>query len=578
MTHKSLPDILLPTRRDGNAPQALPSCRQITLIGTNGAGKTRFMNALMESCGDRAYCLSALSASFPERHVSKKSGSIDMLYSHAVGKQPFLKDTAVSEIDKLAFLLFTDELEYLLSIKARSLEGEHVTLRPTKLDKLASMWKKIFPGSSIVKHEGHLMFANRSGEGFISQVKLSRGEQTVLYYIAAVMYAMPNAVIFIENPTLFLHPAIMTTFWNAIEDLRPDCTFIYDSVDVSFVNSRTENTCIWVKSYDSGAHAWDYEILSSERLPDELLVDLMGSRKPVLFIEGDATHSIDAKLYTLVFSDFTVRPLGSCEKVIEVTRTFNDMKPMHQLDSRGIVDRDRRTPEEVAYLRRKNIMVLNVAEVENIFLLEGVIRIIAARRNRNGDKIFENVKRKVMAEFASQYEAQALMHVRHRVKREVECKIDARFTCITALETHLRSLINMLHPREHYNRLLAEFKQMIDADDYDGVLRIFNNKPTLSNSGVAQMLGYNSVEGYIGGVLTALKGSSADSIALKETIKKCFDITHADALPQHRDVNSSPQERKHQAPSHKLTKSERRQERNELRRQKKRYRQEKHGN
>jgi len=31
--------------------------------------------------------------------------------------------------------------------------------------------------------------------------------------------------------------------------------------------------------------------------------------------------------------------------------------------------------------------------------------------------------------------------------------VDARFTCITALETHLRSLVDKLQPREHYNRL-----------------------------------------------------------------------------------------------------------------------------
>ena len=32
---------------------------------------------------------------------------------------------------------------------------------------------------------------------------------------------------------------------------------------------------------------------------------LVGVRKPVLFIEGDARHSIDAKLYPLVFKDYT---------------------------------------------------------------------------------------------------------------------------------------------------------------------------------------------------------------------------------------------------------------------------------
>ena len=84
----------------------------------------------------------------------------------------------------------------------------------------------------------------------------------------------------------------------------------------------------------------------------------MGSRKPVLFIEGDGIHSIDARLYPLLFKDYSVKSLGSCNKVIEATRTFNDLTGF---DSRGIVDRDRRDDKEVAYLRGKRIMVPEVA-------------------------------------------------------------------------------------------------------------------------------------------------------------------------------------------------------------------------
>ncbi len=31
---------------------------------------------------------------------------------------------------------------------------------------------------------------------------------------------------------------------NAIEELRPDCRFVYNTVDMDFVSSRTENACI----------------------------------------------------------------------------------------------------------------------------------------------------------------------------------------------------------------------------------------------------------------------------------------------------------------------------------------------
>lgn len=519
MTQMTLPQSL-----DGKRIP-FPDSRQITLVGANGAGKSLFMEEMVRLCPNRAYVLSALEASFPERDESVLPGSIDVLYTEAIRQQPYLRDDAVSEIDKLSFLLFSDEFEYLLSVKAEGLrKGKRVTLSPTKLDLVRNLWERIFPGNHILRHTGRLLFATDSGENLIPARGLSQGEKAVLYYIGAVLFAMPDAVIFVDSPSLFLHPAILNTVWNGIEELRPDCTFVYDTTDVDFVNSRTENATIWVKSFDAEAHAWDYQVFRSGEFSDDLFIDLIGSRKPVLFIEGDAIHSIDAKLYTLVFSEFTVRPLGSCNKVIETTRSFNDLKPMHHLDSHGIVDRDRRSDEEVGYLRGKRIFVPDVAEVENIFLLEEVIRVMAHRRGKNADKVFAKVKHHVMQTFAARYDEQALQHVRHRVKHEVECKIDAKFKCISAMEMHLRQLVNMLRPREHYNELRRQFRAILQHDDYAAVLKVFNHKPMLPDSGVAQLLGFPSKEAYIADVLNALKGNDRHAHSLKAAIKFCFGL------------------------------------------------------
>ena len=62
------------------------------------------------------------------------------------------------------------------------------------------------------------MFSTASGSDPISLGKLSKGEQTVLYYAAAVLYAMPGAVIFVDSPSLFIHPSLLGNLWNAIEE------------------------------------------------------------------------------------------------------------------------------------------------------------------------------------------------------------------------------------------------------------------------------------------------------------------------------------------------------------------------
>lgn len=521
--------ITLPPSVAGDTTPRLPDSRRLTLVGAPGAGKTRFMNALVESCGSRACRLSAVSARFPEIVDEAAPGSVESLYRHAAALRPYMRTDAVSPLDKLVFMLIADEFDTLLSLKAayrsRRKGSPMAPPPPSALDKLSAIWENIFPGNRIVPGDGRLMFATSAGDDLIPVSKLSEGEAAVLYYVAAALYAPKEAVIFIESPSLFLHPSIVSPLWNAVEDLRRDCIFVYDSVDADFVSSRTQNVCVWIKSYDADLHAWDYEVMPSGTFSDQLFIDLMGTRKPVLFIEGDALHSIDAKLYPLVFTDYTVSPLGSCNKVIETVRTFNDMRAMHHLDSHGIVDRDRRTDEEVAYLRRKNIFVPEVAEVENIFLMEEVMMTMAEIRGRNPGYVVSKVKKEVFRMFHAEYLSQALQHVRHRVKREVETKIDARFTCITALEAHLSSLVTKLRPRDTYDSLVADFHRMLKEEDYVGVLRVFNHKPVLANCGLAQLLGYPTKEAYVAGVISVLRRSTNEARRLRAAVKYCFGLT-----------------------------------------------------
>ena len=283
---------------------------------------------------------------------------------------------------------------------------------------------------------------------------------------------------------------------------------------------------MWVKSFDPAASTWDYVVMpSSAKLDDGLYYDLLGSRKPVLFVEGDDTHSIDGRLYPLIFPEYTVKPLGSCNKVIESVRSFNDLKSFHHLDSRGIVDRDRRDDKEVEYLRQKKILVPNVAEIENILMLEGVIRAVARYRHKNENDVFFSVKKAVVKMFGEQLKSQALMHVRHRVKHYVEIRVDARFRNIGALEDHLLDLVNEINPRGMYENMCRQFHTYLDNHDYAMILRVFNQKMMLGESNVASLCGLKSKDDYIKTVLTILKQNGREAEAIRAAIKQCFGLS-----------------------------------------------------
>lgn len=451
--------------------------RLYTLLGGNGSGKSLFMHEIARLNDEDACFVSAVTGGMPGR--------------------------------------VTGSLSQLMTVL--SLDEEKARFRVLK-----DIWEETFPGNSIDIHNGKPKIHNLSGKDSIGIRSLGRGEKAALYYIAATLLAPPQALILVDSPTLFLHPTAVAILWDRIEHARSDCRFVYDTYDPRFTSGQTRRTAIWIKDYNAAEHTWRYQIIADGELPDEALLQMMGSRRPILFTEGDTSHSIDMRLYSVVFPEFTVKPLGSCDKVIESTRTMQSLRSMHRIESYGLVDRDRRSEQEVEYLRAKHILVPEVAEIENIFLAPGVVETMAEIRNRNPKKVVKAVRQEVIHKFEQMLEAQALQHTRYRMKRDVERKIDARFTCITALELHIKSLIKKLKPRETYDQLVAEFKRMARGGDYEGVLRVFNHKPMFTGSCVAKALGFSNIDDYVAGVIAAMKHGDEPAERLRSEIRRLF--------------------------------------------------------
>ena len=506
--------------------EVLKGVRQVTLIGANGSGKTRLAHWLVERYRDRAFRISALKALFQSVERNGLDGSIDALYDAAVSSSPYYNRDSETEMQRLMFLLLHDEFLDLMRYKAVARLGDGDAVLPmTKLDQVARMWQEVFPNNRILRDGGRLLFSNEKGDDVFSELKLSDGEKAVLYYLGAVLYAKRDAIIFVDDPEIYIHHSIMQALWNVIEEMRPDCTFVYNTHDIDFVSSRTENVCVWVRNYDLVNDAWDYEIVDAGGvLSEQLYYDVLGSRKPILFVEGDASHSIDSKLYGLIFTEYTVKPLGSCDKVIEATRAFNDLRGFHHLDSNGIVDRDRRSDREVQYLRERKIAVPNVAEIENVLMLEGVVKAVARWHGRDEVAVMGKVHGAVMRMFKGDVRKQALEHVRHRMKRMASVCIDRRFKDIGSLEEHIGDLLEELNPRAYYEELCRDFHGYVARNDYNAVLKVYNEKSMLVNSNVAGLCGLPSVDAYVKSVLHILKCDCEEAEAIRVTVKRCFGM------------------------------------------------------
>lgn len=519
-------EITLPKRIDGQPATVLTGKQQITVVGANGAGKTRFINRMVQDLGNTAFQVSALNALFTIKDNAIKANSISAIYNNAVQNTQFVKPIAETEFEMLLYLLLNDEITDLFAYKLQMLNSDKKLEMPrTKIDTVARLWQDIFPKNEILRGNGQIKFRNLKASGPFKPLQLSHGEKAVFYYVGAALYAPKRSVIFVDSPTMFLHRSITQSLWTAIEGIRPDCTFVYLTHDLEFPTSRTDNLTIWVRNCDIEHEAWDYTIMNPhETLSEQLMLDILGARKPVLFVEGDSTHSIDYKLYSLIFPEYTVKPMGSCNKVIETVRSFNDIQNFHHLDSHGIVDRDRRNKEEVDYLRNKKILVADVAEIENLFLLENVVRTVARVRNKKEDYVFQKVRSTVMSMFKGELRKQALMHTRHRVKRTIEVVIDRRFQNINALEEHMLDLVNEIKPRAIYEDYCRSFNRYLQESDYKAVLRVYNQKSMLIETNIAPLCGFTKKDEYIKEVMRILKMGGKDAEIIRTEIKKCFGI------------------------------------------------------
>ncbi len=515
-------EICLPKRK--GAPQGEKiSARTITVVGANGAGKSRFGLEIARQCEGRAFWLSAQKAlSLAPRH-EVSPGSIEALYGEAMERSSYVPKEAPTEFDQLLFLLLSDEFRDLFGFKYEVQNCGRTLFPETRLDQVQRLWERVFPKNKMLRAEGRLLISNNADSAPFNPMRLSSGEKAVLYYIAGVLYAMPDAVILIEDPEFYLHPSILKSLWDSIETLRDDCTFVYLTHDLDFAASRSESTCIWVRSFDADHVTWEYEFIrNNDAFPEGMYLDILGSRKPVLFIEGASTGSIDVKLYPYIFPEYTVKPLGGCNKVIEATRAFADLKEIHHLESHGIVDRDRRTEREVEYLRSRNIHVPDVAEVENLLMLEGVIRAVARRMKRNENKVFEVVKNNVIELFSQELEAQALLHTRHRIRRDLEYKIDRRFNDIASFESHIDHLTDETNVRGLYNDICSRFRSYVKNRDYKAVLKVYNQKSMLTNSNVYNMCGLANKDKYLRTILHILREEKPEAPDIRQAIRECF--------------------------------------------------------
>ena len=339
------------------------------------------------------------------------------------------------------------------------------------MEKLMDIWDSIFPQRCLL-FEDSKFFAYKYNKPFekYSANQMSDGERAVLYLASQVLVIPENKTLIIDEPEIHLHGTIMNKLWESLEKYRSDCLFIYITHDTNFAASHKNSEKIWIKSYDG--ENWDLEKIISNELPEKLLFDILGSRKNILFVEGEE-GSFDAQLYSILYPDFFIIPCGSCMQVIMRTKSFNSTQNIHNYNVYGIIDRDFRTEDEINKLERDNIYTLKVSEVENLFVIEELISFLSDYLCNDFNDVFSNIKDYIIKErFGNQICSQVKKNVVSQIKYELSM---AEISEINTKESFTNAIKN-INVDSIYEDTLNSYEEALTSNDYKKVLEMFNEK------------------------------------------------------------------------------------------------------
>lgn len=473
----------------------------VIIIGANGSGKSKLGAWIEQQNFDKVHRVGAQrNLNFNENIQLKSYSEAKNLFYYGSSDSRYGLQT--QKADRWGYgknftttLLndFEDVLAALIAQKNNELDSFQLKYKQaffegktppdplsTSIDILINIWNTVLPERKI-KFEDSKFFAIMDGRTQpieYSSTQMSDGERAVLYLAAQVLCVPRNKILIIDEPEIHLHRSIMNRLWKTLEQVRDDCLFIYITHDTQFAAMHGSVDKIWVKEYDG--HHWVLEKIENDGLPDDLLMDILGGRRNVLFIEGEK-GSYDYQLYSLLYPDYLIIPCGSCAQVIARTKAFKANANLHNYQVYGLVDRDYRSDHEIDVYKRDNIYTLEVAEVENLFLVEELIRVLAVHFGANPDDAFAQVNNYVInTRFSNVINQQITKSSVAEVKYQLGL-LDVSGNNYTDIKTRIDSLSLCYETTK--SKQEAYYKGIQTKGDYKTILRAFNEKGLSKNIG-----------------------------------------------------------------------------------------------
>ena len=365
----------------------------VFILGANGTGKSSLMQYNFNKYKDKACWVSALRQTFfrrdfalslnekisTETAIRSRAASTELRWTdeYAGVKPNIIITNLINMVQKrsrqISSLIDQDKADDALC---------YAQNRESILDTINQLLRQSNIPISIELNGNETILARKFEREPYSIAQLSDGERSIVLIAAQILTAPPDTLVLIDEPEQHLNHSTMSIFLNLLFKKRSDCMFVIATHDADLPMNSPHSKTILVRdcTYDGvSAQGWDIDIVEyGEEVNEEVLRDILGSRRKILFVEGDQ-NSLDRKLYDLIFPDVSVIPKGSFKNVEDAVKGIRATNHLHRVDAYGIVDRDGRSDKNVEELQEQKVYPLPFYSVESIYYHQEILKKIYER-------------------------------------------------------------------------------------------------------------------------------------------------------------------------------------------------------
>ena len=463
--------------------------KSIILIGGNGSGKSSLADYLKDNILENIVIFPTYKNLFfsMDTYETTHFNSIDIQNT-----QSSLRTKRSSNNEKI----LKESIIAIINEHLKTLQKKHeekLNDSETIFDKFQKLYRKIIPEIEIgIDTDKRIIFPRKNNQDYTFNL-MSEGEKVVILYIIEVLLAKESSYIIIDEPESHLNLAIVNKLWDMLIEERKDCHFIFISHHIDFITSRNNSELVWCKSFNY-PDEWKLEKISNiDNLPTELIVQLIGTKKPVILCEGDKSNSLDYKVYSQLFiEDYSIYPVGGHLEVIRYVKGFlNFLSPTKVC---GIIDGDLIEENRIEEYKDQNIIVLPFNEVEMFLLEEEIIKNVLTYSEEKITQKIESFKNKLVEKIENNKEKIVLSKIKKEIDLSFKEKNIENFNSLNDLKEDYKNIFDLELVDKKYSKYMNELKNILAQKNYMELLKWCSLKKEISKGLANQELDNDYVE------------------------------------------------------------------------------------